>query len=94
MKVWYMLTDNGDGSTSAPFFESEALARLEEEWKIHSYSMGWGESSISSSEGECDEMQTAQEVFMQKCIDIEDFAYDSPERNNLEEVLLAIAELV
>jgi hypothetical protein len=42
-KIWYVVMNNGDGSVSVEFFETQELAELFELFQLALYGEGWGD---------------------------------------------------
>jgi hypothetical protein len=71
LTLYYRVNNNGDGSVSCRFYESEELAEWLEESEIHLFSDGsWGESSVSwvTVEGDnlvCDELENKDTILIE-----------------------------
>lgn len=92
-KVWYMHRDNGDGSASTLFFETERLAELEEEWELLITGIGWGEPSVSSFEGYCESAQRAKDSYAYKVAEL-DYYEDHKEKEKLLEIVEEIRSMM
>ena len=93
MNVYYMHRNNGDGSASTLFFQTERLAELEEDWQEVSFDEGWAEPSVNSFEGYCAKAQTAEQSYMYKVAELEYFK-DEPKYAELARILEKIKELI
>lgn len=93
MKVYYMIRNNGDGSASPLFFETEILADLEEEWEIANFGEGWGESSVGSFEGCCFSAQRAIDSYQYKVAELEYYKGET-KYDELAKILAKIEDLI
>ena len=48
MKIYYYLSNNGDGTGTPMFCDSEELADIMEEFDTEKSGMGWGDSCVGS----------------------------------------------
>lgn len=94
-KIWYSVSNCGDGSAYPTWVESEELAHLHQEYMLE----GWGEECVSYIEIEhdgpiriVDELMTAEEMKEEA---LEDLEYATGNyKNHYEEKIAALDRLI
>jgi len=93
MNIYYTISNNGDGSVSAHFYESYELAELAEEWEFEAFGDGWAESSIGCFEGSCDRLILAKRVLEDMEAELTCYDNEDPKYDNLARIASKVKEL-
>ena len=97
-KIWYNISNGGDGSASLRLYDSERLAQITEEWDFEDNDDKWAEPSIDSFDIEYNgtiyvKVKTPASLINEMEKEIKKSYYDEEEKEKMRDRIEMLWEL-